>query len=98
MDMCHVQTEEEILAKAITCRQFFNWYVGGGDDPNVDLERSPCTKSLQLVAFDRPQDFRLGVRAHIANLIEKHRATIGLFQFAVAGSMRACEGALFKSK
>src|SRR5262249_27223578 len=68
--------------------------VGGGDEADVRLDRLVAADSLKALLLQDPQDLRLGQGRHVADLIEKQRATGTLLEFADPLALGAGESAL----
>ena len=57
-------------------------FIGGREDPDVDLDRLGRPDSGHHALLKRPEDFRLGRKRHIPNFVEKQRPTVRQFEFA----------------
>ena len=69
--------------------------IGGGDDPHVDADVLRSADPIDHFLLEHAEQFRLSAGAHVADLIEKQRATIGQFELAGAGLMCVGEGSFF---
>ena len=56
--------------------------MGCGNDAHIHLDRQMPTDPVKFAVGQHPQQTRLSFSRHIADLIEKQRATIGLFKAA----------------
>ncbi len=54
--------------------------MGGGDDAHVHLDRYVAAHAVELAVGQHPQQPGLGLRRHIADLVEKQRAAVGLLE------------------
>ena len=79
----HVESEEEIFAKAPRVNGSFQGLVRGGDEADVhgDGDRSP--HALELVGLEHPQEFGLELRLRIADLVQEYRASLRQLQKAL---------------
>ncbi|SVK48402.1 Uncharacterized protein conserved in bacteria [Acinetobacter baumannii] len=89
----HVQAVEQILAELAFLYPQFQVLVRGGDDAHVDLHRRIAADSVKLAVRQHPQQARLHVERHIADLVEEQRAAVGLFKAPLTDLVRAGEGA-----
>jgi hypothetical protein len=62
----------------------FQITVGGGDDPDIDLDRLIASHAVDLAIFQYPQQFLLKWQRHVAELIQKESAAIGVLELALA--------------
>ena len=68
--------------------------VGGGDDPDVDLDGGVGANPLELALLEDAQQLGLGAQRHLADLVEEDGALVGAFEAALAHGHGAGEGAL----
>jgi hypothetical protein len=68
--------------------------VGGGDHAHVDADRRLTAHAIELALSQHTQQPRLQRGRHVADLIEKQRAAVGLLEAAAAQTVGAGEGAL----
>ena len=61
--------------------------VGGGDDADVDADVLAAAEPRELAVLQHLQQLGLQRRAHLADLVEEHRAVVGELELA-----RACAG------
>ena len=93
-----VEAIVQIFAK-IPCGNLFDQVlVGRRDDTNVDLYRLVAANTLEFALLEDAQDLGLGLQAHVADLIEKQGATIGLFETPLTANLGARESAPLMSK
>src|ERR1700761_8103918 len=92
MDGSYRQSEVTVVAKTVVRYQLLEVPVGGGDDANIHLRPVMAADALNLAALDHSQHLRLAVRAHIADLVQKNRSSVGCFQTAILRLMSAGKG------
>src|SRR5439155_46992 len=73
----HVEPIEQILAKTSFLHSMFEVGVGGGDDADVDRERSRFAKRTDLARLQEAQQLRLEIEAELADLVEEQRSIPG---------------------
>src|SRR5258705_10293591 len=67
--------------------------MGGTNDPHDDRILGGPTDAANHLLLQRAEQARLRHQAHLADLVEQERATVGLFEAAAAHLRRAAEGA-----
>ncbi|MGB8958488.1 MAG: hypothetical protein WCC00_05705 [Candidatus Aminicenantales bacterium] len=75
-----VQAEEEVLPEPPLLDLLPQVLVGRGDDPDVDLGDLARADLLDFTLLEDAQDLGLGPEAHVADLVEKDRAAVGLLE------------------
>ena len=70
----------------------------GGDNAHVDLHRRIAADPVELAVRQHPQQARLHVERHIADLVEEQRAAVGLFKASLTDLVRTGEGAFLVAK
>ena len=75
-----VQPVEQILAEQPVRHHASEVVVGRGDDAHIDLGRMRIAHALELALLQDPQQLHLQPRAHRADLVEKERALVRLFE------------------
>ena len=98
MDADYVQTVEQVFTKLAGLHQGFKVLVCGCDDANIDLDRRVPANPVELAIGQYPQQPGLGVRRHVADLIEEQGAAIGLLKTAPAQVCSASESAFFMAE
>src|SRR5664280_2243035 len=93
-----VEPKVEILPKLVFLDAFFEPPIGGGDDPDIDLEGAVAPDSLELTLLQDAQELGLEVGWNFADLVEQDRSAVGQFKPAFALGKRAGEGALFMAE
>ena len=73
--------------------RFFQIRVGCGDNANVGADRRAPADGGVFALLQDPQKAGLGIHRHVADLIEKQRAALGLFETAGSPRLGAGEGA-----
>jgi len=69
--------------------------VAGADDPGVHRALLVGTQAPDPALLEHPQQLHLERQRHVADLVEKERPAVGLFELARMPLRRAGEGALF---
>ncbi|MNF80821.1 hypothetical protein D3C84_630740 [compost metagenome] len=95
VDADHVQAVEQVLSELARVHQGFQVLVGGGDDAHVHLDRYMAADPVELTIGQYAQQPGLRVGGHIADLVEKQRAAIGLFEAPAAQVGSTGERAFF---
>ena len=93
MDRQHVEAVEEVLAEAAGCGQRLQVLVGGGDDAHVGVDRRVAAHALELLFLQHAEQLGLASPGHVADLVEKERAAVGLLELADAAAVGAGERA-----
>src|SRR5438128_4930925 len=94
LDRDHVQAVVEVFAELPLADQGRQIAVGRGDHPYVYPERVLAADPLERLLLERAQDFRLGLEAHVADLVQEERAAVGELELATTPRQRAGEGPL----
>ena len=84
---------EQVFAEGADRAPALQVLVRGGDDAHVALQRLVATDAVELAVAEHAQQTRLQVEGHVADLVEKQRAAVGLLEAAAAHGLRAGEGA-----
>src|SRR2546427_744980 len=72
--------------------------VRGGDHPHVDPERVLASDPLERLLLERAQDLRLGLEAHVPDLVQEERAAVGHLELPAAARQRPGERALLMAE
>ena len=72
--------------------------MGGDQHADINFDRGSATHPLDLALFEHAQELGLHGRGHVADLIEKQRAALGLLEFAEVARCRSGERSLFVPK
>ena len=78
----HVQPVKQIFAKISALDFFFQILVGGRHHANIHLNGCLGAHRLEALLLQRPQNFGLGLQAHVAHFVQKERPAVGLLQLA----------------
>ena len=93
-DAHHVEAIEEILAERSALHPLLEVLVRRGDDPGVDGHRRRPPEAGDAFLLQHAQDLHLEGERHIADLIEKERASARQFEHPGLSAHRTGEGAL----
>ena len=91
----HLQAIVEVLAELPLAHGGFQVAVGGRDDAHVHGNDLPPAQTLDVFFLQQPQQLGLDGHGHVADLVEKDRAVVGLFDLAHLAAGRAGEGSFF---
>ena len=94
----HVESMVEVLPKRTGCNQCFEVLMRSGDDTHIHMHRFTPADSIERAIGKHAQQASLGVGRHIADLVEKQGAPIGLFEPADAFLAGTCKGAFFMTE
>src|SRR3546814_5421369 len=79
-DRHDVEAIEQILAEGALTDELAQVAVRRGDDPHVRLDRRAAADGGVLALLQHTQQPRLGLERHVADLVEKQRAALGLLR------------------
>src|SRR5437762_6149066 len=71
-----VETVVEVLTEAALADQRLEVAVGRRDDAHVHPDRVLAPNALERLLLERPEDFRLRLETHVADLVEEERAAV----------------------
>ena len=74
MEPHHVEAVVEVFAEAAVGEELIERLVGGGNDPDVDLDRVGVAERVRLAGLEEAQQLGLQVGADLADLVEEERA------------------------
>src|SRR5262245_59545691 len=94
----NIEPVVKILAKLRQLDRFFQIFVRGDDQPDVDLDRVDAAEPFKLTFLKHAQQFYLRAEVQIANLVEKQRAAVCQFEPAFLPRLRTCKSALLETK
>ena len=94
LDHDHVQPVEEIFPKGAVVDEALQIDVRRRDDAHVDLDGIDAAQSHELALLDDPQELRLGVEGHGADLVEEDAALVCELEQALLGCHGTREGSL----
>jgi hypothetical protein len=89
----HVETVEEVLAKAAGGDLLLERLVRRGDHAHVDLDHLGAADARDDVLLQHAQHLGLGGEAHVADLVEEQGAAVGLLELPRAVPDGTGEGA-----
>ena len=78
----HIETMEQVFAEQAFFNALFQVLVSRSDNAHVHADRRLTTDAIELAFSQHAQQARLQGRGHVADLIEKQRSAIGLFEAA----------------
>ena len=81
----------EILAEFLLPNPLEERAVGCADDSCIGMEHLLGAEPLELAVFQHAQDFNLGERAHVRDLVEEKGSLIGQLEFPFHGLLGAGE-------
>ena len=77
-----VEAVEEVFAEVALGDFFFDIFVGGGDDADVDLEGLGGADGDEALLVEDAEDAGLGFEAHVTDFVEEERAAAGALEGA----------------
>src|SRR5215472_1460925 len=89
----YIEPIEEILSKCVARDFFLQLFVGSRDHANVDRRGLMRADGFDSLFFKNAQHLRLGLQAHVADLVEKKRSAISLLKLPNLIFARAREAA-----
>src|SRR5262249_45857763 len=95
LDGDYIQTEIKILTEPARLDFRRQIFMCGADESNIDRHSFVCAQTLNDSFFQYAKHFRLRSCVHIADLIQKQRPTVGLFELPFSTSGRAGECSFF---
>ncbi len=81
-DADDIETEEEVFTKVAVADRRFQITIGGGHHADVDAHVLPSTEPRELAVLEHLEELRLQRRAHLADLVQEHRAVVGELELA----------------
>ena len=93
-DRDDVDAVEQVLAERALAHAALEVDVGGGDQPELHLDRLAAADPLDLALLDGAQQLGLEVELQVADLVEEQRAAVGQLELADLLAHRAGERAL----
>ena len=98
IDRHNVDAVVQVLAKTARAGHFFERFVGGAEQAEIDLPQSPAAQPLHLVVFEDAQQFGLQGQGERCDFVEKQRAVIGQFYLPGPGFGRTGKGAFLTAE
>ncbi len=93
VDADDVQAVEQVLAELARLHQGFQVLMRRGDDAHVDPHRRVAADAVEFAIGQHAQQAGLRIGRHVADLVEKQGAAVGLLEAAAALIGRTGEGA-----
>src|SRR3990172_3611095 len=90
----HVQAVVQVLPEGALLHGLLQVPVGGGDDPDVDLDGPGAPHPLDLPLLEGPEDLGLQVQPHGAHLVQKQAPPRGQLELPHLGGDGPGEGPL----
>ena len=84
----HEDPVVEILAEVPGRHLFLEIAMRGDDHANIHAHRRAAADALDLALFENAQQLGLHDRRHVADLVEKQRAAMGLLELAGVPQLR----------
>ena len=94
----HIQAVVQVLAEHAFLDALLQVLVGGSNHARVGLDGVVSTHAVEMPVAQHAQQTRLQVKRHVANFIEKQRASLGLLKTATAHGLRAGKRAALMAK
>ena len=83
-----IEAIEEVFAEVAVGDFFFEIFIGGGDDADVDVDGVGGADGEEALFVEGAEDLGLGFEAHVADLVEEEGAAVG----ALEGSLLFSRG------
>ena len=87
----HIETMEQVLTETPFAHQLLEILMRGRDDTYIRLDRLMTTDAVELTIGEDPQQPGLQLGRHVADLVEKKCAAVGLFETPGPTRLRAGE-------
>jgi len=84
LDADDVEAIPQVLAEFAFLDQLGEVFVGGGDDPHVDLARPARAERADFLFLKKTQQLELEIQVDLADLVQENRAAAGGFEDADA--------------
>src|SRR5439155_3972518 len=88
----------KIFAKLILGHRLFEIFVGPCNQPDICPHRTCAAKPLEFLLLEDSQEFDLGSKIDVSDLIQEQRSAFGQLESALLEGIRAGEGAFLISK
>ena len=92
LDLDDEQAVVKVLAEGPLGNGLLEIPVRGGNHPHISIHGGPSADTFEWVPLERPKELGLDRGWHLADLVQKQRATIGLFELARLAISRPGEG------
>src|SRR5262249_57650112 len=88
----------EVLAEFPLCYRILQISIGGGNNPDVDSDRSRASQAHELSLLEHAEELRLRHQCHLGDLVEEEDAASGQFNLPGLRLLRTSKGAAFESQ
>ena len=88
----HIQAVKQILAKAPFLDALLQILVRRSNHAHIGLDGAVAADTVKMAVAQHPQQARLQIKRHVADFIEKQRASVGLLEAPAPQRLRAGEG------
>ena len=78
----HIETVEQVLPKLPVSNILLQIAVGGGNDPDIDVQGVNAAQSFKFTILQDPQQLRLQFEGQFADFVQKKSALVGQFDAA----------------
>ena len=89
-----VETVEEVFAEVAAGDLFFEVFVGGGDDADIDVDGVGGADGEETLLVERAKNLGLRLEAHVADFVEEEGAAVGALEGAAFFGGAAGDGAV----
>ena len=93
-DVDDAQAEIEVLTEGAAAHLFLEVHVGGGDHPDIDVQRRVLAHRVEGALLEEAQEAQLHERRDVADLVEEQGAAVRLEDAAETVAVGAGERAL----
>src|SRR5262249_47052870 len=93
VDLNHGEPVKQVFAELPRRDRLAEILVGGGHDSYFDVLRRERTDALDLLVLQYAQQFGLGIERHVADFVQKQRASVGMLEQTGLVTIRAGKGA-----
>ena len=94
-DLHHVQAVVEVFPEVASHEPLLEVAIGGGDDPDIDIDRAVSPDTGKAEVLQDVQEFGLQRKGKIGDLVEIDRSLVGILELARLATVRSGERALF---
>src|SRR3990167_6273865 len=98
MDRHYIQPVKQVFPKFPTAHCNLQVFVGCCQDTHINLNHLCSSYPLQLLFLQDTQEFRLSMRMHVSDFIQKNSSFICHFEEPLFGLCCPCERPFFISK
>ena len=87
-----VQAMEQVFTKRTVFNALLQILMRGSNHTDIGFDRRVAAHAVEVTIAQHTQQAGLQIERHVANLIEKQRAAIGLLKAATSHGLRTGEG------